>query len=113
MAQYMVSMDTVEDALTITKLDPFKAGSVAFQFTGTWAGVITFESTVDGTTWVATRVQPIGSGTAVTTATANGIWRMPIIGQVSARARFSTDTSGTVVAYANYVEGNATMDSAS
>lgn len=74
--------------------------SAAIQLTGTWSGTVTFESTVDGTTWVTQNMLPsTGAQTAVTTATANGVWYTQQTNMVvsAVRARFSTATSGTVV----------------
>lgn len=52
--------------------------SVRVQVAGTWTGTLQFETTVDGTNWVATHAQPVGvaaaATTAVTTTTANGSW---------------------------------------
>jgi len=71
-------------------------GALGVQLTGTWAGVVSFEVTVDGVTWVALRMLPSDSSTAATSATVNGAWTANVAGYLLARARFSTDTSGTV-----------------
>lgn len=71
--------------------------SVAFQFTGTWSGTITFEGSVDGTTYQALNATPTNSSSATTTATSNGVWTGSVGGLRYARARFSTYTSGTAV----------------
>lgn len=73
-------------------------GAVGLQFTGTWAGTVSFEATMDGLTWVALNMVPSNSATAASSATANGAWTANIGGFDSVRARFSTDTSGTVTA---------------
>jgi hypothetical protein len=88
------TLTDVEDALVYGG----SQGTVAFQLVGaTWTGVVTFESTVNGTTWVATLAFPVGSGTGATTANADGIWRMNASALKSVRARLSTDTAGAVV----------------
>jgi hypothetical protein len=72
-------------------------GSVAWQLTGTFSGTVSFEGTVDGVTWEAIAVVPIGTaGVRVLTATTTGIWRAHVAGLTSARARVSIYTSGTV-----------------
>jgi hypothetical protein len=74
---------------------------IAVGISGTWTGTITFEISADaGTTWNALNVFPVsGTQTAVTTATANGMWSTsgnPVPGS-KFRARFSTATSGSPV----------------
>lgn len=72
--------------------------TVGFQLSGTFSATVTFESTINGTDWVATGAFPIsGSGTAATTANATGIWRVPAQGLAAVRARCSTYSSGTLV----------------
>lgn len=74
----------------------YKVVTVSLQ--GSWTGTVTFEISLDGTNFVVQNMLPNnGTQTAVTTATANGIWvtQMPITAQAF-RARFSTASSGTV-----------------
>lgn len=73
---------------------------VAVNLSGTWTGTVTFEVSVDGgTTWVTQNMMPsTGTQTAVTTATGNGVWYSTQLVGSQFRARFSTATSGTVVA---------------
>ena len=68
-----------------------------FQIIGTWAGTITFEATVPGAggTWVSIMATNVADNVVATTTTANGIFRVVSDG-LTIRARFSTDTSGTV-----------------
>lgn len=70
---------------------------IALQLTGTFVGTLTFESSVDGgTTWVTQNVLPsTGTQTAVTTATAVGVW-YATAQAAQFRVRFSTATSGSV-----------------
>lgn len=72
---------------------------VAVQLTGTWTGTVTFEVSVDsGTTWVTQNMLPsTGVQTAVTTATANGVWYSTQLVGTQFRARFSTATTPPVV----------------
>tara|TARA_Y100000310_G_C20676415_1_gene813336 strand:+ start:1390 stop:2766 length:1377 start_codon:yes stop_codon:yes gene_type:complete len=88
------SFTTVEDEATLN-IDGF--GAVAIQITGTWVGVVTFEASVDESTFTAVDAWPASGSTSVTTTTANGVWTIPSGGYSQVRARFSTDTSGTVV----------------
>ena len=88
------SFTTVEDVATLN-IDGF--GAVAIQITGTWVGVVTFEASVDESTFTAVDAWPASGSTSVTTTAANGVWTIPSGGYSQVRARFSTDTSGTVV----------------
>lgn len=78
------------------------ACDAVFQLLGTWTGTVTFECCTEGNEAnpVAMSVTPAAGGAAVTTATANGLWRTlnGSAGGVKARARFTTASSGTVVA---------------
>lgn len=74
-------------------------GAIAIQLTGTWAGTVTFEGTIDGVSWVALNLVPTNSATAASTATATGVWMGNIAGLEAVRARVSAYTSGTVEAF--------------
>ena len=73
-------------------------GALAIQVTGTFVGTVTFEGTVDGSTWVAMQFIPIGGGAGVTSVTAPGIVRAECAGYRLVRARVSAYTSGTITA---------------
>lgn len=94
------SVTAVNEAISISRLNTW--GTVAIQVTGTWAGTLTFEASIDGTNYVAAGVTPIAGGAVVTTTTANGIWWLQNNGYITIRARFSTATSGTVVLSLRY-----------
>lgn len=69
----------------------------AFQVTGTFVATVTFECTIDGSTWVALECISAGnSATVSTTAAAAGVWRFVALGYYAVRARV-TWTSGTSV----------------
>lgn len=70
----------------------------AVQFTGTWAGTITFECTVDGTNWVSlacVNSTSVALTTAVVSTTTNGLFFHPGAFASSFRVRMSAYTSGT------------------
>lgn len=71
-------------------------GTAGFQLSGTWAGTVTFEGTVDAGTWQTLNVTKTNSTSQVTSATSNGIWVGACAGLMKVRARFSTAGSGTV-----------------
>ena len=68
-----------------------------FQILGSWTGTITFEATVPGAggTWVSIMATNVADNAVATTTTASGIFRIVSDG-LNIRARFSTDSSGTV-----------------
>lgn len=75
-------------------------GTVSLQLTGTWTGTVTFEGTVDGTNFFTVLAAPrdnSSSASAVSTSsnTIRAVWAA---GLASFRVRFSTASSGTVVA---------------
>ena len=86
-------MSATNDAV---RLDIASFLYVAIQLTGTWTGTVTFEVSMDGTTWVAFNMTPSNSGTDASTSTANGGFSKTCGGYDLIRARFSTATSGTV-----------------
>lgn len=69
-------------------------GTVACQVTGTWSATLTFEGTVDNTTWVTIKANALASDTLVTTTTGNGVFVMGA-GLTAVRVRCSAYTSGT------------------
>lgn len=81
--------------------------SVLFQVTGTWSATITFEGTLNGSTWVAISGTDQNAGTSATTATANGMYVVSGTGMLNVRARVSAYTSGSVVITAMTVEGGS------
>src|SRR6185295_9863698 len=70
-------------------------GSLGVQITGTWVGTVTFQSSINGTTFVSLGVMPVNSTTSVSTTTGNGIWTVPVAGLTTVRVVFTAYTSGT------------------
>lgn len=74
------------------------SGAVAVQIQGTFSGTISFEGSVDGSTFVALGLTPIGTTTPATSATTTGVWGGVNVGGLSqVRARMSSYTSGTAI----------------
>jgi hypothetical protein len=70
---------------------------VAVQLTGTCGTcTVNFETTLDGSNWVALNMTPPDSTTAVTSASDAGVWKGATIG-TSVRARMSARSSGSFV----------------
>jgi hypothetical protein len=72
-------------------------GGIGAQITGTWTGTITWQVSIDGTTFTSTVATPVATGTDATTTTANGIFRFEAVGIKKARATATAWTSGTAV----------------
>lgn len=73
--------------------------SVVFQVTGSFTATVTFEGTVDGSTWVAVAVADLNSTTRAraTTATAASLLLLDEVGGLQAvRARISAWTANAV-----------------
>ena len=99
------TMDTVEDTAGVAEGHDAFASMVVYQIFGTWAGTITFENTLNNTDWDSIRAENLSTGTLATTTTANGTFRIDARGLFKTRARFSTDTSGTVEVQTAWVIG--------
>jgi hypothetical protein len=83
--------------------------AAAFQVTGTFVGTVTFEATLDGSTWVSLQVANVADGSVSTTATAPGVFQAAIAGLDKVRARVSVWASGTITVRINAVEAGAGM----
>lgn len=71
-------------------------GTAGLTIAGTWTGTITFEGSADGgISWTAIDAWPLGSRTAVTTATAVGQWQVNVAGLTTIRMRASATITGT------------------
>jgi hypothetical protein len=97
-SQDIVTSGSLTSATSLTTT-PYGNGTFAVEISGTWAGTITWEGSVDGTNYVALVGSPDGttSPAGVLTTTANGQWRGNVAGMNSFRVRMSTYTSGTAV----------------
>lgn len=95
--QYTANLVNANDALTFGLPDS-RCSKVVIQLTGTWTGTVTYEVTLDGTTWVAILGTPTTTATQASTSTANQALQFETSGYFQFRARFSTASSGTVVA---------------
>lgn len=78
-------------------LDTHTLGAAGVQVTGTWTGTLTFEGSVDGTTYVAMAATPVVGGSTVSTTTANGLWRCNVAGLQAMQVRGSAAMTGTAV----------------
>lgn len=65
---------------TGTPMNTGQTGSVLVQITGTFVATVTFQGTVDGSNWVALQAVNMTSGAIATTATAAGLYLVPVPG---------------------------------
>lgn len=70
--------------------------TLTMQVVGITTATITWEATIDGTNWVAIQTTNLNTGTAATTTTADGLFRLTSLGLTSVRARISAWTAGTI-----------------
>jgi hypothetical protein len=87
------SLTALNSVVTATSLDGF--GSAGIVITGTWVGTITFQGSVDGSSFVDMFAQPIGNGLIAQTITANGSLRINTTGLKAIRVKMTGYTSGT------------------
>jgi hypothetical protein len=82
-----------------TAIDFLGIDTLSCQLSGTFSATVTFEGSIDGgTTYAAVGMQPLAGGAVTTTATAPGIFVIPVENTALShfRARVSTFVSGTV-----------------
>jgi len=70
--------------------------AVTMHVEGVSGDTITFEATIDNTNWIAIQATNLTTGAEATTATADGLYRIIVMGLRKVRARISTGGSGTV-----------------
>jgi hypothetical protein len=66
------SITTNGQSLTLSRFTTW--GAVGIQVTGTWTGTLTFNVSVDGSTFTTVSLTPSNSVTLATSTTANGVW---------------------------------------
>lgn len=66
------------------------------QVEGIAGDTITFEGTIDGTTWYSLLAIAPATGVRATTATADGLYIVPVAGLSQLRCRISTYSAGSI-----------------
>ena len=94
-----------------TVIDAAGFSAVGVQVTGTFVGTVHFEGTVDGSNWVAVQGANLNDGSVATSATAAGLFSIPLAGLSHFRARvaWTSGTSVTVDAEATIVPAGLTL----
>ena len=94
-AQDVTASGSLAAAAQVVTLALAGQSAAAAQITGTWVGTITFEASLDGTTWTAINATPASTSTPQTTTTVNGLYRLGPGGFQQFRANMSAFTSGS------------------
>lgn len=95
--QGSLSSTTCPGATGCVSLSVSGVGGVGVQVTGTFVGTLTFEGSVDGTTFSALNLTAINSTTGASTTTTTGVFTGGVGGLSIVRVRMSAYTSGTAV----------------
>lgn len=92
-----LNLATAEATISLGDVSGLVAGVHGIQIP-VWGtgGVISFECTIDGATWVALLVTPSNSTTQVSSTNAAGLWWADGTALSSVRLRVSTTGTGTV-----------------
>lgn len=70
---------------------------LSIQVTGTWTGTLAFRGSTDGTTFAALNCAASNSTSAVTSTSANGLWKCGVAALRYAEVIFTSFSSGTAV----------------
>jgi hypothetical protein len=98
------TIDANDEAITISNAR--EMGTMGLQITGTYSGTVAAQCSIDGTNWVAVRITPINTTSAVTSITdSTGIWTGSIAGCKSVRLVSTAWTSGTATVEINTIQG--------
>jgi hypothetical protein len=82
------------------------------QVTGTWTGTLTFQASIDGTTWESFNLYPVlPDGTPSTSSTtANGFWQAPVGGFQSFRVLGNTVLTGSASIWLTAGQGQYSVE---
>lgn len=80
--------------------------TAAMQVSGTFVGTVTFEATINGSTWVSLLVTNVTTGGTATSTNAAGIFRVSCGGFAEIRARISAYTSGSITVHGRVTEAS-------
>lgn len=96
----VATLSMLDAELRLSGSDSFTS-EIGVQIVGSGlTGTLVVEGSNDAATWVAMSMEPWGGGSAVTSATASGAWRVPSSGVRLVRVRMSAYTAGSAAIYA-------------
>lgn len=79
-----------------TVMDVGGLAEVGVQVEGITNATVTFEATIDGSTWYAIRTINVTDGSVASAVTADALVRVPVAGMDKLRARISAYVGGTI-----------------
>lgn len=101
MASKLVQLHAAAVATATGETIPAETRSVVmFELSGTFAATVTFEGTVEGSTWIAIRAMRMSNGNMATTGANADLYRAVVTGLKTVRARISAYTSGSLTVWA-------------
>ena len=95
LASDITASGTLAAAAQVVTLALSGQSAAAAQLTGSWVGTITFEASLDGTTWTALNAVSASTSFPQTTTNANGLFRITPAGLQQFRANMTGFTSGS------------------
>lgn len=98
----VIDLTALNSEIVASPLDNF--ATIGVLITGTWVGTITFQGSIDGTTFDTIEVKHINAHTLKTTTTANGQFFINASGLKSVKVVMTSYTSGTATVL---IQGNS------
>lgn len=95
------SITTNGQSVSVTLRGDPDVRNVAMQVTGTWTGTLTFQGSVDGSTFVSVLVTIASSGSTATSTTSNGVFTLANSGFRVVRVTATAAMTGTAVVTLN------------
>jgi hypothetical protein len=98
----LTALETLQDAAVATgvgtAINMKGYNGLTVRVAGITTATVTFEGTIDDTNWFVVGLKTAADGVAATTATANGVFKLPADGPVLSqfRANITAWTSGTI-----------------
>ena len=68
--------------------------SLSVEVSGTFVGTVTFEGTIDDSSWFVVGLKTMADGAAVTSATAAGAWKLPYDSPALSQFRYKAVSDG-------------------
>lgn len=89
--------ETADGAIAdVSEFDDGGWASLTFQIVGITEATLTPQATLDGTNYVAVLAENVTTGSSASTATADGIYRVNVLGFQKFKLEITTYVSGTI-----------------
>ena len=93
------------DIVAISQGSGAFASQVTFQISGSWTGTLTFQASVNQSDYTTMQATNLNSGSAVTTTTGNGLFRVDASGLIEVRVKATASITGTAEVTPTWVIG--------